>query len=99
MAQTLGDVIHRPEGVCAACHCSDNIAVVLVLVKRAAKNVCMNHLLCTLYAAIYKFHFLTEHIPGICNTAANALSRNDITSFSRIFFSGVACGGSVCGAG
>ena len=81
----MGDVIHHPEGVCAACHCGNNIAVVLVLDKRAAKNTCMNHLLRTFYAAIYKFHFLTEHIPGIRNTAANALSRNDITSFSRIF--------------
>ena len=69
---------------CHVCFHSDNNAVVSVLVKRAAKDACMNHLLRTLffYAAIYNFHFLAEHIPG---TAADALSRNDITSFSSIF--------------
>ena len=63
------------------------MAVVSVLVKRAAKDTRMNHLLRTLffYAAIYKFHFSAEHIPGIRNTAADALSHNDITSFSHIF--------------
>ena len=62
---------------------SNNMAVISVLVKRAANDACMNHLLLTLfcYAAIYKFHFSAEHIPGICITAADALSRNDITSF------------------
>ena len=59
-----------------------------MLVKRAAKDTRMNHLLRTLffYVAIYKFHFSAERIPDIRNTAAeSALSRNDITSFSRIF--------------
>ena len=99
VAQSLGDVIHRPKEIFADCHCggyqwqgchvcfhSDNMAVVSVLVKRATKDARMNHLLRTLffYTAIYKFHFLSEHIPGIRNTAANALSRN-ITSFSCIF--------------
>ena len=59
----------------------------LGVVKRAAKDTHMIHLLRTLffYVAIYKFHFSAEHIPGIRNTVADALSRNDITSFSRIF--------------
>ena len=64
VAQTLGDVIHRPEGVCAACHFSDNIAVVLVLVKRAAKNVGMNHLLCTLMLPSTSFTFWQSTYPA-----------------------------------
>ena len=79
---------------CQVCFHSEKMAVVSPLVKRATKDACMNHLLCTLffYAAIYKFHFSAEHIPGICKTVTNALSRNDITSFSPYLSSGGACG-------
>ena len=112
-----GDVIHCPKGVCADCHCGGYMGATLArmscvlpfqqhgcglgVVKRAAKDTRMIHLLRILffYVAIYKFHFSAEHIPGIRNTVADALSCNDITSFSCIFFSGGACGGSSCGAG
>ena len=51
------------------------MAVVSVLVNRAAKDELMNHLLCNLffYAAYYKFHFSAEHVPGVLNVAADPL--------------------------
>ena len=53
------------------------MAVVSVLINRATKDELMNHLLCTLLfsAAYYKFHFSAEHVPGVLNVAADALSR------------------------
>ena len=76
---------HQWQG-CHVCFHSDNMAVVSVLVNRAAKDERMNHLLCTLffYAAYYKFHFSTEHVPGVLNVAADALSRNNVTLFSHL---------------
>ena len=47
----------------------------LGVVKRAAKDTRMIHLLRTLffYVAIYKFHFSAEHIPGIRNMPCHVM--------------------------
>ena len=64
----------------------DNLAVVSHLNKQSAKNPLLSHLLWCLFffSAFYKFHFSAEHIPGISNTAANALSRDNIHLFSLL---------------
>jgi len=66
-------------------HC-DNIAVVAVLNKRTAKSPPLAHLLrCfSFYSAYYDFHFSAEHIPGIHNTAADALSRDNMPLFHSL---------------
>ena len=66
------------------CFHSDNMAVDAVLTKRSAKD---DHLLGLLrclffYASYYKFHYSALHIPGIHNTAEDALSRTVINDFS-----------------
>ena len=63
------------------------MAVISVLVKRAAKDKLMNHLLCTLffYAACYKFLLSVEHEPGVLNVAAEALSRDNVAPFLILF--------------
>ena len=62
---------------------SDNIAVVSILNKGTAKDHLLIHFLHCLffYAAYYKFHYSAAHIPGTFNTAADALSHNDLTHF------------------
>ena len=64
----------------------DNLAVVSILNKQFAKDPLLSHLLRCLFffSAFYKFHFSVEHIPGISNTAANALSRSNIHLFSLL---------------
>ena len=76
---------HQWQG-CHVCFHSDNMAVDSVLVNQAAKDELMNHLLCTLffYVAYYKFCFSAEHVPGVLNVAADALSQNNITLFSHL---------------
>ena len=41
------------------------------------------HLLCcfTFYSAFYQFQFKVEHVPGVCNAAADAISCNNISLF------------------
>ena len=66
-------------------HC-DNIAVVAVLNKRTAKSPPLAHLLRCLsfYSAYYGFHLSAEHIPGVLNTAADALSRDNLPLFHSL---------------
>ena len=69
---------------CAGSHVCfhvDNLAVVSILNKWSAKDPLLSNLLRCLF--FYKFHFSAEHIPGSSNTAADALSRDNI----HIFFS------------
>lgn len=65
---------------------SDNMAVVDLLRSRTSGNPLLMHLLRCLvfYAATYSFDFVAEHIPGIHNTAADALSRNNLILFSSL---------------
>ena len=68
------------------CFHVDNLAVVSILNKRSAKDPLLSHLLRCLFffSAFYKFHFSAEHIPGSSNTAADALSRDNIHVFSLL---------------
>ena len=68
------------------CFHVDNLAVVSILNKRSARDPLLSHLLRCLFffSAFYKFHFSAEHIPGTSNTAADALSRDNIHLFSLL---------------
>ena len=65
----------------------DNMAVVAVLQRQAPRDRDLAHLLRCLcfYAAHYQFCFSPSHIAGHLNTAADALSCNNITLFSSLF--------------
>ena len=65
---------------------SDNMAVVEILRKRTSSDPQVMHLLrCfVFYAAVYHFTFTAEHIAGVHNTAADAISRNNITLFCSL---------------
>ena len=66
-------------------HC-DNMAVVDILRKRSARSPLAHHLLRCLYfyTALFQFDHTAEHIPGVLNTAADALSRNNLPLFSSL---------------
>ena len=68
------------------CFHSDNMAVMAILGKGSSTDRLLMHLLrCLLfYAAYFTFHIHSEHIPGIMNVAADALSRNNLSSFSSL---------------
>ena len=68
------------------CFHSDNMAVVAVLNTRSAKSPLLMHLLrCfAFYSAYFRFHFTARHVPGVLNTAADALSRNNLQLFSSL---------------
>ena len=65
----------------------DNMAVVAILKKQSARSPIAHHLLRCLYfyTAFFQFDYTAEHIPGVLNTAADALSRNNITFFHLYF--------------
>ena len=65
------------------CFHSDNMAVVSSLQTGTAKSPQLMHLLrCfAFYSAYYRFHSSCVHVPGAMNTAADALSRNNMTLF------------------
>ena len=67
--------------------CSDNMAVVHALTKRSAKDPRLAHLLRCLFflEAYFGFEHEAEHIPGVANTGADALSRGNITCFLSLF--------------
>ena len=62
------------------CFNSDNMAVVGIIRSRTAKDPLLMHLVRCLvfYAASCGFEFIAEHVPGVDNTAADAISRNNI---------------------
>ena len=62
---------------------SDNMAVVSLLKSRTSRDPLLMHMLRCLafYAAYYSFQITAEHIPGILNTAADAISRNNLSLF------------------
>ena len=65
----------------------DNIAVVKVVNRLNADSPHLCQLLHCLqfYSALYKFTFSAKHIPGVNNTAADALSRGNIPLFRSLF--------------
>ena len=62
---------------------SDNMAVVAILSSRTAKTPLLMHLsqCFSFYCAHFRFHFSSKHVPGVKNTAADALSRNNMPLF------------------
>ena len=62
------------------------MAVVPVISKFTSRDPLLSHFLRCLFfhAAYYKFQFSAVHIPGASNTAAEALSRNNLTAFSLL---------------
>ena len=67
------------------CHC-DNAAVVAAVNSGKAKDPTLMHLLRCMFfiASHYSVHVHATHIPGQSNTAADALSRNRISSFLQV---------------
>ena len=61
----------------------DNEAVMAILRKRSSKGAAVRHLLRCFYffTAFYQFDYSAEHIPGTLNTAADALSRDNLPLF------------------
>ena len=65
------------------CFHSDNMGVIGVLKSGSARSAIQMHLLrCfAFFAAFFKFNYSTQHVPGVLNTAADALSRDELTLF------------------
>ena len=65
------------------CFLSDNAAVVAIIGRRSARHPRLLHLLHCLYfyAAHYQFMYCAQHLPGVSNTAADALSRDNMPLF------------------
>lgn len=76
---------HHWKRTCV-CFRSDNMAVVDVLRSRTSRDRLLMHLLRCLvfYAAYFGFQFIAKHIPGVLNTAADAISRNNISLFLSV---------------
>ena len=70
----------KGQGVCFH---SDNMAVVAVIKKNSSHDPSLMHLLRCLcfFAAYYQFHCSAEHIAGVSNIAADALSRDNPSLF------------------
>ena len=64
---------------------SDNAAVVAALTAGAAKDAILMHLLRCLHFFLAQFdiQLVARYLPGIENTAADALSRDNLTIFFR----------------
>ena len=62
------------------------MAVVDLLKSRTSSDNLVMHLLRCLvfYAAVHSFSFAAEHIPGHLNTAADAISRNNLPLFHSL---------------
>jgi hypothetical protein len=62
---------------------SDNMAVVELLKSYTSHDPLLMHMLRCLafYSAYYRFQITAEHIPGVLNTAADAISRNNMSLF------------------
>ena len=62
---------------------SDNMAVVHALTSGAAKDPRLMHLLRCLhfFTARHQISICARHVPGVLNTAADALSRNNMSVF------------------
>ena len=68
------------------CFHSDNMAVVSILQNRTARDELALHLLrCfQFFSALFQFKYLVQHVPGMLNTAADAISRDNIALFSSL---------------
>ena len=72
--------------LCICFYC-DNMAVVDLLKKRSSPHPLLMHLLrCFFfYSAFFSFDFVVEHVEGASNTAADAISRNNLSLFASLF--------------
>ncbi len=66
-------------------HC-DNLAVVSVVNSGYSKDKDIMHMLRCLFfiLAFWGFHLRSVHIPGLDNTAADAISRDKLSSFFQV---------------
>jgi len=73
---------HHWRGCTVCCHC-DNMAVVEVINRQAAKDALLSHLMRCLFfsSAHFDFDIVARHTPGAQNGAADALSRNKLPLF------------------
>ena len=71
------------RGCTVCCHC-DNSAVVSVINTKSAKEPLICHMIrCLFFAsAHFQFNLFALHTPGVTNEAADALSRNNLSSFN-----------------
>ncbi len=71
---------------CHICFHTDNMAVVDILRKGSARDPLAHHMVRCLYfyTSLYSFQFVVEHVPGVLNVAADALSRNNLQLFSSL---------------
>ena len=72
-------------GKSVECYC-DNAAVVAVVNSGRSRDNTMMHLLRCLFFMAARFHVRVKavHIPGALNTAADALSRNNLSHFLQV---------------
>ena len=68
------------------CFHTDNEAVVAIIQKLSAKYPLLIQLLRCLffYSSIFRFQFSALHIPGVQNTVADAISRNNLVLLSTL---------------
>ena len=71
------------QRICFRC---DNMAVVELLISRTSQDQLLMHFLRCLsfYAAYFRFQFCATHVPGVQNSAADALSRNNMLLFNSL---------------
>ena len=69
--------------ICFRC---DNMAVVELLKRHTSQDHVLMHLLhcLAIYAAYFRFQYHATHVPGVQNTAADALSRNNMLLFTSL---------------
>ena len=93
---TMGDCfqVTAPDPVCShivgwsvrlvECHC-DNMSVVTMVNSSHCRDPTLMHMLRCLFfvAAHYDVTIRASHFPGVENTAADALSRNDLLRFPQ----------------
>ena len=63
----------------------ENEAIVAILQRRLGRSpTVQHHLQCFFfYEAFYQFEYTVEHLPGVQNTTADALSWNNFFFFSH----------------
>ena len=68
----------------------DNMAVVSLLKSKTSQDPLLMHMIRCLvfYPAFYGFQITSNHIPGVLNTAADALSRNNLSLFHSLVSQG-----------
>ena len=73
-------------GACMCCFHSDNMAVVDILKRRSGRDPSVLHLMSCFffYLAHFNFQHSAEHVPGVLNTAADAISHNNLPHLSSL---------------